>query len=187
MQLMLKFSDKKFRFSASFLAIQLAYLFILFALLHQTEVEMQKQLRSNTIISKANSVSKLFYDAGIAIVVYSISKNQVLSDRYKKIALMIPQEISDLRTVVGNNEHEKQVVANISAITNSGLEILNDAKSQAETGHFDLTQANSRQMYSEIRSLAARLSTELSQLTDGEDKIEKKVLAPAEAVSWHST
>jgi CHASE3 domain sensor protein len=174
MQLIAKLSNRKLKSAAIFLAIELIYLSILFVLVYQTEKEMRKQLRSNTIISKANTVSKLFYDAGIAMAGYSITKNQLLSDRYQKIALQIPQEVNDLKMAIGKDKNENLIGTRLNEITNSGIEILNETKSQAETDRFDIAHANSRQMYKEIRALADHLSTELAQLTETEHNVERE-------------
>lgn len=179
-----KFFEKKSIAAALFLSIELTYLCVLFVLYHQTEVEMQKQLRANTIIAKSNMVSKLFYDAGIAIAGYSITKNQLLSDRYGKVSLTIPQEVSDLRTAIGNTPAEKQIGTSVNQISSSGLEILNEAKSQSESDHFDTSQVNLREMYREIRSLADRLSNELTQLIDIEHKVEKESAVASKACQF---
>jgi CHASE3 domain sensor protein len=174
MQLRSILSHKGTVFAVAFLAIEITYLAILFAICHQTEVEMQRQLRSKAIISQSNTLSKLIYDAGIAVAGYSLTKNQLLSDRYQKISQQIPQEVNDLRATIGSNDSEQQIIGNLNETTTSALEILNESKSQADANQFDVTQVKSRQMYKEIRLLADRLTLELSQLIEHEGKVAKE-------------
>ena len=56
------------------LIFELFFLAVLTELLHQAELEVQRQVRSKAIISQANTLSKLFYDAGVAMGGYSITK-----------------------------------------------------------------------------------------------------------------
>ena len=60
----------------------------------QAEIEVQRQIRSKAIISRANTLSKLFYDAGVAMGGYSITKSPLFSDRYDKIVRQIPQDLN---------------------------------------------------------------------------------------------
>ena len=49
------------------LIVQVCLLFALTGLLRQAEHEVQEQVRSKAIISQSNALSKLFYDAGVAM------------------------------------------------------------------------------------------------------------------------
>ncbi len=62
------------------LLFELVFLAVLTELLHRAEVEVQRQVRSKAIISQANTLSKLFYDAGVAMGGYSITKSPLFSD-----------------------------------------------------------------------------------------------------------
>jgi hypothetical protein len=174
MQLALKLQDRKTACALAFLAVQSFFLLVLFVLYHQTEVEMDRQITANTIITKSSTISKSFYDAAIALAIYGVSRNQLLNDRYQSIVQQIPLEVSELRNALSNNENEQQASANINDITTSGLEILKEAKTEADTSHLDMSQDNSRQTLREIRLLADRLNTELSHIAEGARKAGQK-------------
>src|SRR5919201_1100386 len=71
----LKLSHKGLIIVAIPLIFEIIFLLTLSALLRQAEIEVQRQIRSKAIISQANTLSKLFYDAGVAMGGYSITKS----------------------------------------------------------------------------------------------------------------
>jgi PAS domain S-box-containing protein len=153
------------------LILELVFIAILSVLLHQAEVEVQRQIRSKAIISQANALSKLFYDAGVAMGGYSITKSPLFSDRYDKIVRQIPEDLTELKQLVGDNPHQQQILKNLAVITETGLKILGEAKGAIDDNQVDVAQFRARHMYKEIRSLADRLQEELHGLTEDEQKI----------------
>ncbi|HEY9681880.1 MAG TPA: PAS domain S-box protein, partial [Oculatellaceae cyanobacterium] len=153
------------------LILELVFIAVLSILLHQAEVEVQRQIRSKAIISQANALSKLFYDAGVAMGGYSITKSPLFSDRYDKIVRQIPEDLTELKTLVGDNPRQQQILKNLAVITETGLKILGEAKGAIDDNQVDVAQFRARHMYKEIRSLADRLQEELHGLTEDEQKI----------------
>ncbi len=145
-------------------------------LLRQAEIEVQRQIRSKAIISQANTLSKLFYDAGVAMGGYSITKSPLFSDRYDKIVRQIPQDLNELKSLVGDNPRQQKILENLADITVTGLKILGEAKAAIDDNRVDVAQFRARHMYKEIRSLADRLQDELRGLTEDERKIERSTL-----------
>ncbi|MBA3994275.1 MAG: hypothetical protein C0469_12175 [Cyanobacteria bacterium DS2.3.42] len=143
-------------------------------LLRQAEIEVQRQIRSKAIISQANTLSKLFYDAGVAMGGYSITKSPLFSDRYDKIVRQIPQDLNELKSLVGDNPRQQKILENLADITVTGLKILGEAKAAIDDNRVDVAQFRARHMYKEIRSLADRLQDELRGLTEDERKIESE-------------
>jgi CHASE3 domain sensor protein len=153
---------------------ELIFLLTLTMLLRQAEIEVQRQIRSKAIISQANTLSKLFYDAGVAMGGYSITKSPLFSDRYDKIVRQIPQDLNELKSLVGDNPRQQKILENLADITVTGLKILGEAKAAIDDNRVDVAQFRARHMYKEIRSLADRLQDELRGLTEDERKIESE-------------
>jgi len=174
MRLNLKLSHKGLILVSVPLIFELIFLATLTALLRQAEIEVQRQVRSKAIISQANTLSKLFYDAGVAMGGYSITKSPLFSDRYDKIVRQIPQDLNELKNLVGDNARQQQILQNLQGITITGLKILNEAKAAIDDNRVDVAQFRARHMYKEIRSLADRLQDELRGLTEDERKIESE-------------
>lgn len=174
MRLNLKLSHKGLILVAVPLIFEVIFLATLTYLLRQAEIEVQRQVRSKAIISQANTLSKLFYDAGVAMGGYSITKSPLFSDRYDKIVRQIPQDLDELKNLVGDNARQQQILQNLQVITVTGLKILGEAKSAIDDNRVDVAQFRARHMYKEIRSLADRLQDELRGLTEDERKIESE-------------
>jgi PAS domain S-box-containing protein len=105
---------------------------------------------------------------------YSITKSPLFSDRYDKIVRQIPQDLNELKNLVGDNARQQQILQNLQGITVTGLKILGEAKSAIDDNRVDVAQFRARHMYKEIRSLADRLQDELRGLTEDERKIESE-------------
>jgi PAS domain S-box-containing protein len=174
LRLNLKLSHKGLILVSVPLIFELIFLATLTALLRQAEIEVQRQVRSKAIISQANTLSKLFYDAGVAMGGYSITKSPLFSDRYDKIVRQIPQDLNELKSLVGDNPRQQQILQNLAVITVTGLKILGEAKSAIDDNRVDVAQFRARHMYKEIRSLADKLQDELRGLTEDERKIESE-------------
>jgi CHASE3 domain sensor protein len=158
------------------LMLNMTCLLILSALVQNADAEMLKQVRAKAIISQANALSKLFYDAGVAMGGYSITKSPLFADRYNKICKAIPEDVSELKTLVGNNEKQQTTLNQIQTVTIDGVKILNDSKAAIDDNRVDVAQFRARHMYKQIRTLADQLQEQLKGLTEEERKIEN---APA--------
>lgn len=170
----LKISHKGFILVLVPLVFELVFLIILSVLLQKAEEEVQRQVRSKAIISQANALSKLFYDAGVAMGGYSITKSPLFSDRYDKIVRQIPMDLSELSNLVGDNDKQQQILVRLKTITSDGLKILGEAKSAIDDNRVDVAQFRARHMYKQIRQLADQLQDELKGLTEDERKIENE-------------
>ncbi len=153
------------------LALELVFVIILGFLLNNAELEVQRQVRSKAIISEANVLSKLFYDAGVAMGGYTITRSPLFKERYNKIVGQIPGDLNELRNLVGDNPRQQETLKNLASITERGLKILDQAKAAIDNNDVDVAQFRARSMYKEIRQLADRLQQELQGLTEDEEKI----------------
>jgi PAS domain S-box-containing protein len=174
----LKISHKGFILVLVPLVFELIFLIVLSVLLQNAETEVQRQVRSKAIISQANALSKLFYDAGVAMGGYSITKSPLFSDRYDKIVRQIPSDLVELKALVGDNEKQQAILVRLQAITSDGLKILGEAKAAIDDNRVDVAQFRARHMYKQIRQLADQLQDELKGLTEDERKLES--LSPEE-------
>lgn len=174
LNLNLKISHKGFILVLVPLVFELVFLIFLGVLLQNAEVEVQRQVRSKAIISQANALSKLFYDAGVAMGGYSITKSPLFSDRYDKIVRQIPLDLVELSNLVGDNDKQQQILVRLKTITSDGLKILGEAKSAIDDNRVDVAQFRARHMYKQIRQLADQLQDELKGLTEDERKIENE-------------
>lgn len=172
--LQLKISHKGFILVLVPLVFELVFLIVLSVLLQQAEYEVQRQVRSKAIISQANALSKLFYDAGVAMGGYSITKSPLFSDRYDKIVRQIPLDLQELKGLVGDNDKQQVILGRLQTITSDGLKILGEAKAAIDDNRVDVAQFRARHMYKQIRQLADQLQDALEGLTEDERKMESE-------------
>jgi|GEM_PF-1760089 len=172
----LSISSKGFILILVPLLFQIGLLFLLAVQLQNAEAEVQRQVRSKAIISQANALSKLFYDAGVAMGGYSITKSPLFSDRYRKICEQIPIDLAELKKLVGDNPKQQAIIKRLEQITKDGLKILNEAKEAIDDNRVDVAQFRARHMYKQIRQLADHLQDELKVLTEDERRLE--ILSP---------
>lgn len=151
---------------------ELIFLFALWVLLQQAEIEVQRQVRSKEIIAQANSFSKLFYDVGVAMAGYSITRSPIFSDRYEKLVHQIPIDLENMKNLIGDNVRQQQTLANLEGIINTAVRLLQEAKSAIDSNQVDMAQFRARHVYKEIRGLADRLQEELRTLTEDERRLE---------------
>ncbi|MDP3509955.1 MAG: CHASE3 domain-containing protein [Candidatus Melainabacteria bacterium] len=130
--LQLKISHKGFILVLVPLAFQMVFLIVLSVLLQQSELEVQRQIRSKAIISRSNALSKSFYDAGVAMGGYSITKSPLFADRYDRIVRQIPLDVQELKVIVGDNAKQQVIVGRLQKITTAGVKLLGEAKAEIE-------------------------------------------------------
>ena len=129
------------------------------------------KFKAHSVISEANAVSKLFYDAGVAVGGYSITKNSLFASRYEMIVKQIPEDIKTLEDLLGDDVKSLSSLTRVSKLTDSGLKTLSDARTSIDSASADANQLQARHMYKEIRETADKLQVELGTLTESSKKI----------------
>src|SRR5262245_48346209 len=119
--LKLKLSYKGMLMVSVPLAFELIFIGVLVMLLKEAETEAEKQARSKAIIAQSSVLSRLFYDAGMTMSGYSITKSVLFKDRYDKTVAQIPREFSQLESLVGNNTQQQETIKHIKDKTDEGL------------------------------------------------------------------
>jgi PAS domain S-box-containing protein len=174
MQLKLKLLHKGIILVTLPLLVNLGFLAVLSQLLHESEIEIQKQMRSKDIVVEANSLSTRFFDAGVAMAGYSVTRSPKFGDRYQEIAQEIPETLNRLRTLVAGNVAQTESVDRLQGITDGSLHLLQQAKLAIDENQADSTQFSAHHMYKEIRSNFDKLKAELKIVTEEARKIEEQ-------------
>jgi serine/threonine protein kinase len=141
----------------------------------QYDGNIKEKIRAQSLISSANALSKLVYDAGVALGGYSLTKSPLFNERYLKIKQVIPEEIDSLRSLcppgAGEGGRESQTLKNIELEAQTSIRILDDARTAIDSGTSDQAQFKARHMYKQIRVLADDLQIQLKNLTAGAVKV----------------
>jgi serine/threonine protein kinase len=129
----------------------------------QYDSSVKEKRRAEQLISSANALSKLMYDAGIAMGGYSVTKNALFADRFDKISALIPPGVKLLKELSAGNE-ERSMKA-IEDASDKGLRTLSEAKQEIDSNNETSDNFRQRHMYKEIRKIADDLQTNLQILT----------------------
>ncbi len=151
---------------AAFAAISLLYL--------AGDQVLQCEVRAKEMAAEATILSKYFYDAGLAIGAYSLTKNLMFAERYSKLAAQIPDVLENLHQLVDKQYVDRRRFDTIKQITEKGLAQLSTDKQIIDRGQFSsLTddQGQARQAYKQIKLIADELQQELDQLSAEEEKM----------------
>ena len=165
------------RFPSSFNRILFSHLafFIVLTLLFWGFVHvLQNEMRAKEITAQGTILSKYFYDAGLAIGAYSLTRNQMFAERYNRLAAQIPGALENLHQLVDLSPISADRFDAIKQITQKGLTELYKDKQIGDKGELNaLTddQGQARKAYKQIKLIADALQQELDQLSAEEEKM----------------
>jgi len=149
------------------LVFQIGLLLLLTMQLQKADEEAQLEIRSKMLVSQANTIYKLFYDSGAYLGEYSISKSRIFSDRYHKTAQLMPSELSELNSLVGNRPSQQKRVTRVCTIVAEELKILDQAEVCIDDNSLSPIACcgHHRRNYSHLKMLLGELRNELDLIT----------------------
>lgn len=161
------------------IALELFALMSLMALQVEARRESAELYSAKRIVNQANLVSRDFYDAGVAMGGYSITRSKRYEERYDEIVNGIPSRTDQLAKLVGDSQRRLQSVVRIKQIVDKGLKVLGEAKHVIDDPVY-FNQLRARHMYKDIRQLADQLQDELKSLT-----VDDRAILDADPVTQH--
>ncbi len=148
---------------------------ILFTYLH-SNAELEKQVKTQQIIASTTTLSKLYYDAGLAIGAYSLTKNEMFSERAQKLIEQIPVALKNLETQTEEQPVKEIKFTDIKSAAQQGLnelEIAKKAISNSPSSLLSSEQIEIRGAYKKIKTISDELQTKLDKLSEGEQKLSR--------------
>ncbi len=174
MKFQLKLSHKGIILVSVPLIFATIFLAFLTYLLNQAEHEVEAQIRAKALVTEAGNLQKSFYDAGVAMAGYSITKSPLFADRFDAILRQIPTILESLNSLVGDNPKQQQVLVELKSIAYSALKILKEAKNAVATDEIDMAQMKARSVYKQARALTDKLKVTINDLTSDESMLVNK-------------
>lgn len=141
--------------------------------LKQVNAAVLEQARCDAVIAQASALSKLFYDAGVAMGGYSITKNKEFGERYAKITSQIPLDLAELKKLEDGKPEARASLERIESLVEGGLDELAKAKVAIDENRVDVAQFRARHMYKQVRQDADKIQDELRGLTEGKCRVAK--------------
>jgi len=139
-------------------------------LLQRSQMEVERNLLSKAVITRANIVSRLFVDASLAMSSYCLTGVPVYADRYEVTKKALFDELVVLAGLKVNAEQERTLLRRISENAQKGTNFLDDAKRTVETTESD--NLTTRQLFKGIRSIAGLLEPDIQKLMEFENDAE---------------
>lgn len=144
-----------------------------------------EQARCAALISQADVLSSLFYDAGVAMGGYSITKSNLYEARFDAITSQLPVAFEELKKLTAGHPEAQEPIARIGQLVKSGLLEMSEAKAAIDANHIDVAQFKARHMYKQIRQTADQIRDELNGLTQVPRKIEvQRTGAPGQVMKF---
>jgi len=175
-----KLSHKGLLIVAIPLVFQIGFLGVLNVLLKQSEMEVDRQMRSKQIISLSDSVNKSFFEACLSMQGYSVTKSPLFLERYNTTIQQWPDELRRLKWAIGNNMLQQGTANEVESIIRTAQKSLDAERTTIDSASSDDAQFATRHMNKEIRSLADRLQERLQALTVSERRIDNEASAGSE-------
>src|SRR5277367_373283 len=84
------------------------------------------------LCSLTEAISKLDYDAGVAMGGYSVTKDSLFYSRFQRISAELTKELEELRQLVSSIPEEKAACQSISELSTAILDVNRKAKSMID-------------------------------------------------------
>jgi ABC-type transporter Mla subunit MlaD len=157
------------------LLINAIFVVIIVLAYHCGNLESEKEVNTERIIATNTTLSKLFYDCGLAIGAYSLTRNQNFVDRYQKLVGQISPNIETLHKLMDKQPVKQISFEEINQTAQEALKQLEAAKTSLNNADSPIsdTQGEIRALYKQIKSLADQFQSKLDILSASEQDLAK--------------
>ncbi|MBI2810999.1 MAG: PAS domain-containing sensor histidine kinase [Candidatus Melainabacteria bacterium] len=150
----------------------LALLAVLSWILTETDLEIDKQMRSRALVSQANIVSRLFVEASHHMGSYMFTGSAIYSDKYRDTVQQLNTQLDVLAGLPVNAAEETELIGSIKKHSLTGLEILDHSKNSYDSERGSKTIG--RQLFKETRAVMGMVAGDLKKLTDLEARVDQE-------------
>jgi CHASE3 domain sensor protein len=130
------------------------------------EQDASKVKRHIQLCLVAEAISRLDYDAGVAMGGYSITKARLFYNRFQQIVESLPKKIQELKDLVSTVPVEEPIVQSISTQSLNILAINREVKAMIDNPKITADQVKQRHVYKTIRGSADRLQQDIQALSE---------------------
>ena len=130
----LKLSHKGLILVAVPLALELVFISTLFGLLIEAEVQARSAERSKAIVTGAEELTRMYYNAGTALVLWGVAHDPSGKGRYEQIVTQIPEQFRLMEELVADKPDQMQTLQAIEETGNKGLRLLDHIRETLESG-----------------------------------------------------
>lgn len=136
--------------------------------------EIKNVIKAKMLISEANAVSKRFYDCGVAMGGYSITKSPLFESRYNAVVGEMKVGLNKLEKIVRSekpvNKKNIKAIEEIRKLEKNNSAVLETAMNAIKNNSTDKFKA--RHFYKEVRQNSEAVTAKLRILTEEARQIE---------------
>lgn len=158
------------------LFFELVFVLLLVVLLQQAEAEVREQTRFRSIIYQADDLSKLFHEANLTLLGYSITRSPQFYDRFDEIIGKIPKELDSLKSLTKENERDRSDLSKLFADAQKEQEVLSNARKYIAESSGDIAGFSSRHMFGAIATSTNQIESKLNQFISEQEKGQRELL-----------
>lgn len=153
------------------LLFELAFVGMLTFMLNQVEKQSQLLARSRAVISKTNSLNKLFIEASAALSSYNADKSAAYAARYDAAVKQIPSELSGLEDLSRDTPEELSRLQTIENSVQKGINLLRNLRQDLDSKAQAALSLQGR--FKELELLTQSIERDLNSFIEDERKLEK--------------
>lgn len=125
---------------------------------------LYEHVKMRAVDTQRKALSKLFYDAAVAMGGYSITKNDLFSVRFNRIIKEIPEDLKELRALEESDKAALKKLDVIQVTIDDGMKLLMESKKAIDNNTIDVANVRKRHSFQKIRAVADRLQEQLKEL-----------------------
>jgi PAS domain S-box-containing protein len=151
------------------LLIGLSLLAILGYLLHLSELEEHEATHSKAVISEAERLMSMYYDASVTLLSYGLTKSDLFLSRYNEVITKIPEQVQHLNHLVTGDRAESEEMKQIDQLSATALSLMNQTKSALDDeSQIDIFTEINNQLRRRTETRTEQLVTEIHKLVEHE-------------------
>ncbi len=116
------------------LVFELLFVAGLVTLLEQAEQERAREAHARDVATHANGLLRLLLDAGISSILTYLTESESQHSRYRHLVDVFNSEARQLKYLVRNNDHEREIFTKLEALNKIAIVELNSTHEPMVTG-----------------------------------------------------
>lgn len=147
------------------LVFELLLLGSVFTLWNQAEKAAWEAEHAKMVIAKTKQVVQLFFDVGLAFVIYDAKTIPMFEQRFTELYSRVPADLQELTALVSDNPAHKEIVDHVTGEARQEMRSLAESKRIVEAGgRFNIMEAI--RMKQHLKAMV----TELNQISEDEER-----------------
>jgi len=106
MRFNLKLSQKIFLLIAVPLLFELVFVATLHVLMKKAQDERARAEHSLMVITKSDQLVRKFYEIGVALAAYKVTRSRLFGNRYQSLSAELPNDLVELKRMVIENPEQ---------------------------------------------------------------------------------